>query len=85
MLNKLKAFIGRLTYPEDAFYDGYNHTQLSEKTRFCHDGFDFSTGRYYDYRWDTLKQNWLGVWVIDHNHDHWTTEDLRKYAEEQSK
>ena len=76
MLNKLKAFVGRLTYPKDAFYDGYFHRTLKSDLSFYHGG------NFYNYVWNELEQNWLGWWVVDETSQTWSTEDLREYAEE---
>lgn len=79
MLSKLKDFNGRLTYPQDAFYDGYEHKLLVGIGR-CK---ELASER--GFKWATLKQNWLGLWRVDESQVTYSTEDLQNFAEEQSK
>lgn len=69
----MKKLIGKLTFPKGAFWDGYEYklhsVELSAK---------WIDGIHYSFGWWTLKQNWLGWWVIDCDRKSYTSYDLRK-------
>jgi len=68
----MKKLIGKLTLPKAAFWDCDEYKIYSPK--LSAKSYD---GVYYKYGWNTLRQNWLGWWVIDHERESHSTCDLR--------